>query len=152
MTDVQIQPGAVVVGVDGSEGSRAALQWAVDEAAASHRRAYAVAVCADVVYTAPFPGYLEPAAGADPLADARAGLEQTVAEVLGDGWKDDVTLEVAAGSPATVLRELSESAGLLVVGASGHGAVLASLLGSVAEQLVHHAACPVTVVRATPPV
>jgi nucleotide-binding universal stress UspA family protein len=67
-------------------------------------------------------------------------------------WREkfpEVTVEalVARGTPARVLVDVSSSAGLVVVGSHGHGAVTGTLLGSVCLQVLHHADCPVLVVR-----
>jgi nucleotide-binding universal stress UspA family protein len=58
---------------------------------------------------------------------------------------------VAQGSAGSVLVNVSSSAGLVVVGSHGHGAVTGTLLGSVGLQLIHHADCPVLISRHRPP-
>jgi nucleotide-binding universal stress UspA family protein len=61
----------------------------------------------------------------------------------------DVAVEPAVvhGSPASVLIDASRDADLLVVGTSGHGGFSGMLLGSVSQHCLHHAACPVAVIR-----
>lgn len=58
-----------------------------------------------------------------------------------------VRAEAMSGQPARILLQLSEMARLVVVGARGRGGFTGLLLGSVSQQLLHHAACPVLVVR-----
>lgn len=85
--------GKIVVGVDGSAGSRSALRWAFAEA--------------------PIP----------------------------------VSTLVAEGNAARALLDASEGADLLVVGSRGHGGFTGVLVGSVSQQCVNHAKCPVVVVH-----
>jgi nucleotide-binding universal stress UspA family protein len=54
------------------------------------------------------------------------------------------------GSPAKNLAEVSRDAALLIVGSRGHGELVGSLLGSVGQQLLHHAGCPVMIVHPEP--
>jgi nucleotide-binding universal stress UspA family protein len=144
----------IVVGVDNSEGAKAALRFALDEA--KLRRA-----TLRVVHTWQY-GYIgvsgiegfSPVAGAD-LGDLRrtaeVALDAVVHEVTaGDESVDSVVIDrrVSEGSPATVLVDESRDADLLVVGSRGHGGFAGLLLGSVSQQCAHHAACPVVIVRA----
>ncbi|WP_104062018.1 universal stress protein [Arthrobacter sp. 4R501] len=62
----------------------------------------------------------------------------------------DVTGDVVQGPTVTVLINASKDADLLVVGSRGHGGFTGLLLGSVSTQVLHHAACPVLVVRTRP--
>lgn len=59
-----------------------------------------------------------------------------------------VAQRVRRGHPGAMLLEQSKGADLLVVGSHGHGRIIGSLLGSVSQQCVHEATCPVVVVRA----
>ena len=77
--------------------------------------------------------------------EARTTLAQTVTDALGNSTS--VTLRAERGHPAAVLVAASSDAGLLVLGSHGHGGFAASLLGSVSQQCIHHAHCPVVVVR-----
>ena len=83
----------------------------------------------------------------DPAGDARRLLETTVAETLGEDPGLEIELVVAEGHAAPVLVEAAKGADLLVVGSRGHGGFAGMLLGSVSEHCVHHASCPVIVVR-----
>jgi nucleotide-binding universal stress UspA family protein len=78
-------------------------------------------------------------------SQARSTLARTVADAL--GTSSSVTLRAEQGHPAAVLVVASTAARLLVVGARGHGGFAAALLGSVSHQCIHHAHCPVVVVR-----
>jgi nucleotide-binding universal stress UspA family protein len=135
----------VVLGVDGSKTSDAAIGFAFD--AASMRRAPLVAVHS---WGAP-PADARTAAFWDVLAaDARELLAGRLA-----GWDEkypDVHVDrvVSHSRPAHELLALSEQAQLVVVGSRGHGEFTGTLLGSVGNVLVHRASCPVAVVRAVP--
>ena len=137
--------GRIVVGVDESAGAAAALRWAVREAAA--RRISLTAVLAwgfldqhHAVARRPF----DPAYGE---ADAMAALESIVAAAVGTVRADTIEHVVVCDLPAEALLDSSEGADLLVVGARGLGAVRGLLLRSVSQECLHHATCPVAIVR-----
>jgi nucleotide-binding universal stress UspA family protein len=134
----------IVVGVDGSPTSCQALRWAADQA----RRTGAVL---EVVTCWEFPtsyGWVPPyPPDFDPAGDARHSLTETVEDVLGDDPGIHIELVVTEGHAAPVLVHAAHGAALLVVGSRGHGGFTGMLLGSVSEHCVHHAPCPVTVVR-----
>lgn len=136
--------GPVVVGVDGSDSSKAALSWAARYASLARLPlSVLLAWHLPTVYgwSPPFPEDW------NPEADALATLELEVKEVLGPDYPPSVRLDVAEGFPASVLLKASESAALVVVGSRGRGEFTGMLLGSVSEFLVTHAHCPVVVVR-----
>lgn len=138
--------GTIVVGIDGSEGSLAALRWAADEARLRHARL-------EVVVSWQYPALSTiPAFGVLPPADemseeAKRGLTALLRD---EGLADDPDLEVVEavvqGSAGSALLDAAADADLLVVGSRGHGGVAGLLLGSVSLQCVTHAACPVVVV------
>jgi nucleotide-binding universal stress UspA family protein len=138
----------IVVGVDGSEPACEALRWAAAEAELRSQPLQAVMAWGylDQHHTAtgdPFdPGYDE--------AQARLALAAYVTDVLGPDADDDVDLRPSCDLPATALLDASEDASLLVVGARGQGGFARLLLGSVSQKVLHHARCPVAVVRALP--
>jgi nucleotide-binding universal stress UspA family protein len=144
-----MKPRVIVVGVDGSEESRAALHWAVEEARLRDARIRVVHA---------WWAYPALAAGTPITADAWAALEESadsfvagfVTETLGE--PDDLEIEASAihGSAAEVLVEAAEGADLLVVGSRGHGGFAGLLLGSVSQQCAHHAVCPLVIVRGIP--
>jgi len=135
----------IVVGVDGSEGSRAALRWAVREGAL--RGAMVEAVSA---FHVPYAG----AASVMPLMldpkefedAASAQLKKLVAEVDASALPEPIIELVVEGPASTVLVEAGRRASLLVVGARGHGGLAGMLLGSVSRQVTEHATVPVVVV------
>ncbi|RBY97728.1 universal stress protein [Blastococcus sp. TF02-8] len=139
--------GGVVVGHDGSKCAQEALQWA-------GRLAQRADVDLHVVRgwsmtTAPQPSTWEPGY-VPPLADwEKAVHDQLTAHVAAAGLDPSVrvTCHVVHRSPVQALLGAAEGASLLVVGARGQGGFAGLLLGSVSDQLVHHAPCPVTVVR-----
>jgi len=151
------ETGTVVVGVDGSIGSRAALEHALADAARRRSRLRVVAAV-------PLPDYRVTAYGmggygmgvpppsAEIIADMRAEAQRMVDDVVAaQSVAVRVPIGVAAivGAPAEVLLEASQGADLLVLGHRGRGAFASALLGSVGLQCVLHAACPVTIVRPT---
>jgi nucleotide-binding universal stress UspA family protein len=139
----------VVVGVDGSEESKRALQLASEQASEHGAELLVVSV-----WTAPPPPTAPPFGsfpwGADTtqmVENADAVLQKTLSEVLGDSTQITVDARVVEGNAAKVLIDLSGSADLLVVGCRGYGGFAGLLLGSVSQQVVAHAQCSVVVVR-----
>ena len=138
--------GTVVVGVDGSAGARAAASFALEEARLRHARLRLVAAWY-LPIVACDGGFAPAGQGTDELeALARAALDDAVA---GLGRTEvEVETEVRGGRAAEVLVEESAGAELLVVGSRGLGGFRGLLLGSVGQQCVHHAHCPVAIVPA----
>jgi nucleotide-binding universal stress UspA family protein len=138
----------VVVGVDGSPLSEAALAFAYEAAAARGVHLVAVHTWREVL------GDLEVA----PLLDW-AAIETEEHEVLAErlaGWGEkypDVPVRrvVAKDRPAHALVEQSRGAQLLVVGSRGRGGLAGLLLGSVSHAVLHRSHCPVAVVRSEVP-
>jgi nucleotide-binding universal stress UspA family protein len=141
----------IVVGADGSPSSRAALRWAVRQAELTGATVQAVIAWQYPVATG---GYAwAPVAvldGADLQEAAEKALADEIGEVVGGSSSSDVRVRPAAieGNPSQVLIEASAGADLLVVGSRGHGGFAGALLGSVSQHCVHHADCPVVIVRA----
>ncbi len=136
--------GRIVVGVDGSEASREALRWAARQAhlmGASLEAVMSWETAATTSYPVPVPE------GYDPAADAKEALDQTVRSVLGQHDGLELVPAVLQGPAARTLVQEARGADLLVVGSRGHGALVGMLLGSVSEQCVTHAPCPVVVVH-----
>jgi nucleotide-binding universal stress UspA family protein len=132
----------IVVGVDGSDGGRQALQWAVHEA--DERGAVVQVVTAWRWDTADLP----PHATTQP-DEARARAERTQRDQLaslGGRYLVTVSAEVVEGPAADVLSAAARDADLLVLGSHGHSRVWHTVLGSVSEACVRKATCPVVVV------
>ncbi len=142
-------PGAVVVGIDDSDGGRRALDTAVSEALLSHRPLHVVHTWAS--YPTGYPAGAYPLTATE-LADsvqeyAVSVLAAAVARVREEHPTLQVTDELASGDARQVLEDLSRSAALLVVGSRGHGALKRLLLGSISAWLARHAHSPLLVVR-----
>lgn len=131
----------IVVGVDGSPVSTAALRWAVDQAGRTGATVDAVSV-----WEVPATIFLSPTATE---ADYEDAAEHALADALSGVDVADVAVHrhVVQGAPATVLTGRAEGARLLVIGTHGHGGLPGRHLGSVASYCVHHAPCPVLVYR-----
>ena len=132
----------VVVGVDGSAGSTAALRWAAAEAV--RRQASLLVVCA--WQPTPLGGYMvPPTEGYEDAADAIVDEAVAIAHRQEPELKVEVKRDFGAAVP--VLVDAAREADLLVVGARGHGGFAGLLLGSTSQAVVRHAPCPVAVVR-----
>lgn len=140
----------VVVGVDGSAESATALAWA-----ARYARAMGASVRAVMAWHYPAAAGVAPVGVAPASVSAeveqarRDALDQAVTAAFGDSAEVPVERKIVYGHAAQVLIDESKDADLLVVGSRGHGAFSGMLLGSVSTHCVTHAACPVTVVRAS---
>jgi nucleotide-binding universal stress UspA family protein len=132
----------IVVGVDGSEPSVAALRYAARLAEAMHATLRAV-----ITWEYPDFGVEYPAAKWEADLDAGAVLSTAVARAFGDAPPAGLRKDVVEGPAAPTLIDESEHARMLVVGARGAGGFARLLLGSVSEAWARHAHCPVLVVR-----
>jgi nucleotide-binding universal stress UspA family protein len=137
----------IVVGVDGSESSLAALQWAIDQASCTGAALRAVTAWWFPNEPTPFGIIPDIPAPENQLDRVKTKLDEVLQEQVPSWGELRVTTEVIEGPAATVLTEASRHAALLVVGSRGRGLVAEVLLGSVSEYCVRHAACPVVVVR-----
>ncbi|MCL4289915.1 MAG: universal stress protein [Thermoleophilia bacterium] len=146
--------GVIVVGVDHSEGAKAALRFALEEATLRGSKLRAVHAWQ---FSIPVPGIegIYPALGAG-LSDLHRAAEEALdAELRGtipEAGEVEIERRVVEGAPGAVLVEESRGADLLVVGSRGHGGFAGLLLGSVSQQCAHHAACPVVIVPHEPDV
>jgi nucleotide-binding universal stress UspA family protein len=144
----------IVVGVDGSPGSRAALAWALEEARLRGSTLRALHVWMLPLLTAPTVGFTPAVVQSEADVEAferasREVLDETVAGAVADG-DPGVSIErrLVQGRAAEALIAGSADADLLVVGSRGLGGFKELLLGSVSHQCALHAACPVVIVRA----
>ncbi|RLP85903.1 universal stress protein [Micromonospora sp. BL4] len=127
--------GPVAVGVDGSEPSLVALGFAAERAAQRQ-------VPLRVLHAwTPGPG------GAAGVPDEREAVEQALEPWRRTYAELSISVDLVPGSPAAMLIEASRDARLVVVGSRGRGGLAGTLLGSVSQQLIQHAHCPVAVVR-----
>jgi nucleotide-binding universal stress UspA family protein len=139
----------IVVGVDGSPPSRTALRWAA-------RQAELTGATLEPVIVWQYPMSLgtygwAPVPMQEDGPDFGEAAEKTLTDALNaaiDPASDVVVRpRVAQGNPAQVLLDEAKDADLLVVGSRGHGGFTSALLGSVSQHCVHHARCPVVVIR-----
>jgi nucleotide-binding universal stress UspA family protein len=138
----------VVVGVDGSPESVAALGWAAAYAGATGAAVKAILAWHYPAPAGPAPVGVAPQVISDEVrTNMHEALDKALTEVYGTGAPANVQTEVAYGHPSQVLVEESKTADLLVVGNRGHGAFTGMLVGSVSIHCVTNAVCPVVVVR-----
>jgi nucleotide-binding universal stress UspA family protein len=140
--------GRIVVGVDGSPSSKAALQWAVQQAELTGSTVDAVIAWR---YPTMAGGYAWVPVSASKAASFDEICEKTITEAIGDAVAAASTVQIDTtirqGNPAQVLLDAASGADLLVVGSRGHGGFASALLGSVSQHCVHHARCPVVIIR-----
>ena len=139
---------SIVVGHDGSAGADHALGLAMELAA--KLEAPVVVVRSWSILTAPRPaeweyGYVS--SFAEYTDAVRAEMVRGLKKVVGGFDTVEVSYEPVHAPPAKSLIEVSRNARMLVVGTRGHGGLAGMLLGSVSEQCVRHAVCPVLVAR-----
>ena len=133
----------IVVGVDGSEKSKDALRFALDEARRWGAKLHVVHAFWE----------WEPIPGTEEIEQERdeqerdAWLAALVREVAGEVADVEIVSSTVETDAAPALLAAAQSAELLVVGSRGHGGLGELLLGSVSQQCALHASCPVVIVR-----
>jgi len=144
----QVPSGTVVVGVDGSPGAAAALDWAVAEArragralTLAHGWHEGALVVVDVA------GYDHTVLRSELAEESRRLVERTAEEVRASAPDLEVHTISRSHDPRSLLLALAERAAVVVVGSRGRGPVASLLLGSVGAAVARHARCPVAVVR-----
>ena len=135
--------GFVVVGVDGSDGSMAALEAAVAEAKARNAQLRIV-----VAWHIPLAVYTD---GLPPPEEITTDMQDAAQEIAKQAEAAvpagvDFETRLVEGQPADALIEESEGAEVLVVGSRGLGGFARLVLGSVSQHVSHHAKCPVVIV------
>lgn len=134
----------IVVGVDGSEAAQAALLWALEEGRVRSAQVDVVTAWHEP-YVAPTMAAVVP----DPAVFSEAA-ERTLDRAVDQAGAaaEGLTIErhVIRGNAASALLDVAKGAALLVVGSRGRGGFAGLLLGSISQQVVHHATCPVVVV------
>jgi nucleotide-binding universal stress UspA family protein len=140
--------GRIVVGVDGSAGSKTALKWAMTQARLTGATVEAVTTWQDqVMYGMTYGWAPLPLAGDSVATVMGKVLDDTITEVSAQ-LPQPVTIlpRVVEGNPAQVLLAAATGADMLVVGSRGHGTFVGIVLGSVSQHCVQHAPCPVVVI------
>jgi nucleotide-binding universal stress UspA family protein len=148
--------GTIVVGVDGSEAAHEALLFAAEEA--KLRDAKLLAIHAWIYIPAPVAG--DPALMAMPEGDvpgvleaerdsAQKTLERALQEAFPGGPPVEFESRLVEDDAGDALVAAAADAELAVVGTRGRGDLTSALLGSVSSHVVHHAPCPVVVVKAS---
>jgi nucleotide-binding universal stress UspA family protein len=137
----------ILVGLDGSHHSERALEWAAKEAAVRHAPLTVLAV-----HTVPAGwsghGVAYPEDNELVLQTKAAAQEVTdkIVAGLGGARPETVTVEAVNGIPADVLLRASEGVDMIVLGARGGGGFARLRMGSVSDQVAHHAHCPVVII------
>jgi nucleotide-binding universal stress UspA family protein len=137
----------IVAGVDGSAPSIAAFRWAVEQAEVTGGSVDAV-----MAWELPVAGGSYGWAPTVPFDDTdyrelAAKTLNAAVEAVGPPPGAPIKQSVVEGNPAQVLLNAAKDADLLVVGNRGHGAFVDALIGSVSVRCLHHATCPVVIVR-----
>ncbi len=139
----------IVVAVDGSPASNAAVCWAAR--AAAMRNVPLTVVHAVTTPTATWPPMPYRDSFAVRLEDRGRNVVAHSVKVAEDAMptdrKVDIKGELIFSSPAVTMIKISDEAEMVVVGSSGHGLLARGLLGSVSSSVVRHANCPVAVIR-----
>jgi nucleotide-binding universal stress UspA family protein len=141
----------VVVGMDGSPGAQAALEYALDEA---ERRGVPVRVVSAVAlpdfWATTYPSYVQPPPPDEIVSGVRSQTQRFVDKIVAargvSARELPITVEAMVGRPGEVLVDAAKDAALLVVGHRARGSVRSVLLGSVGLYCVLHAECPITIV------
>ena len=136
----------IVVGIDGSESSQRALEWAAAEARLRGAPLRVVHSWLEVFVDGYFPA---------PAIYEREAIEQAAQELLDKSvasipsGSPELSVQgvLVHGQPEVVLLDQADDADLVVVGSRGRGGFAGLLMGSVSQRVVHHAPCPVVVVR-----
>jgi nucleotide-binding universal stress UspA family protein len=131
----------IVVGVDGSEHGNAALQWAVSEAEIHGGELIAV-----FAWQIPFVGIPGAFDREEMERIAKSFLEETVAAVV-PAPAVPIKKLVAEGDVSASLILAAKNSNMLVLGSRGRGGFAGLKLGSVSQECVQHAACPVTIIK-----
>ncbi len=136
----------IVVGVDGSEESKAALRWAVEAAALRQAAVHAVYAWVPPLVPGSLGWVAAPSIAVEEAGESAVQLLDAAVDEAAADAPVEVTRAAVRGGAAKVLIEAARDAELLVVGSRGHGGFVGLLLGSVSQQCAHHATCPVVIV------
>jgi nucleotide-binding universal stress UspA family protein len=136
----------IVVGIDGSLPSSRALKWAAEEARFRHGDLRVVRAWSLPIYSVGFIG-MPDGAFTDASKLAVQDVDDQIAAVLGEEPDPPIERVIEFGQSARVILDAAKGADLVVVGSRGHGGFTGLILGSVSTQVLHHAKCPVLVIR-----
>ncbi|MFG1969067.1 universal stress protein [Nonomuraea fuscirosea] len=141
----QAEHGRVVVGYDGSGHARAAMEYAIEQARSRRAELH-------VVTAWQLPALSPYAVAYSGLIDRIMKEEPRAARELVEAWRTNnpdliITGEQPCEHPVAALIRAAGTADLVVVGSRGRGGFASALLGSVSHAVLHHATCPVAVVR-----
>lgn len=132
----------IVCGVDGSNASQLALEWAIDEAIRRDCKLRAVTAWSwdglEALEAPPSPAAAR--SHAQDIQEAALARASTAAENL-----PEIERLMSRGVPSQVLCAAALDAELMVLGSHGHGAVYDKLVGSTSQRAIHHASCPVVI-------
>jgi nucleotide-binding universal stress UspA family protein len=146
---VPVKQLGIVVAVDGSPASNAAVCWAARDAAMRH--VSLTLVHAVVTPTATWPPVPYPDSLALRLEDEGKKAVMHAIKIAEDAMPADgkvtINRELVYSTPALALIKMSDEAEMIVVGSSGRGLLARGVLGSVSSTVVRHARCPVAVIR-----
>jgi nucleotide-binding universal stress UspA family protein len=137
----------IIVGVDGSPSSKAALAWAVQQAELTGGTVEAVIAWQYPLAFATSYAPIGSLSDTDFAATAEKLLGQAINETVDSSSPVKVSATARHGNAAQLLLDAARGADLLVVGSRGHGGFTEALLGSVSQHCVHHAPCPVVIIR-----
>lgn len=145
------QQSGIVVAVDGSPSSLAAVEWAARDAQMRNAPLLVIHVVAPIVVGTPDWSATEIPADYSELQETEAQeiIEQAhrAAIAAAPSHGEEITSRILHDQPVAALVALSESAQLMVVGCRGQGAIAQALLGSVSGGVAHHAHCPVAIIH-----
>jgi nucleotide-binding universal stress UspA family protein len=145
----------IIVGVDGSDHSRYALEWAIREAAVRHSPLTVLTVQQpttgywSVGAAVPIPYPYDEDLAKQALQLAEKETNSTLEKVGPESRPSSVTVRAIVALPAEALLQAAADADMLVVGSRGAGGFKRLLMGSVSTQVTQHAHCPVVVIPAT---
>jgi nucleotide-binding universal stress UspA family protein len=139
----------IIVGIDGSDRSERALEWAVNEAAM--RNAPLTVLTVRQVAQGHWGGTVahpeDHALAEESRQVAQEATDKALAQ-LGEARPASVAVRVVSGIPAEQLLDAAKDADMIVVGSRGAGGFARLLMGSVSTQVTYHAHCPIVVIPA----
>ncbi|PRC43574.1 universal stress protein [Mycobacterium sp. ITM-2017-0098] len=149
MTESASTEFGILVGIDGSPESHAAIRWAAEHAVLHRRPITLMHIVSPMIVTWPIEAVVATFYEWQDDHAARV-VEQanaTLAAAVGDSEPPHVDVELRHDGVVVELTTASEHADLLVIGSRGLGPVGGAVLGSASRTLLHHAHCPVVITK-----